>query len=363
MPVPGSSTPQAPGAALRARAAARLREGQELEARHELAPALAAYDDAIALLSQLPAAGDARVRRELAVSWMNRASALAKSAAREAALAAYDRALALLARPPENADATWRATTAAAWLNRSGLQQHVGDAATQADALRCSDEALAAFAELPLDGQPAYRINFAGAWLNRADLLAQLGRPAAEIRDAANRACTFAEPLAANELAAAAVALQARLVLLATIATDLTDATTLDDEILAEAGDLADEGLALFRGWETRDAGALAAPALQLVRCGAFLYANHQPQFLAEFLRENLADTTAARPATFTTRLREIAREALAAAEQRVHARWLTPADAGPLNRLLDVLDQFRALRAELDGASAAANAPAPLSP
>ena len=55
-----------------------------------------------------------------------------------------------------------------------------------------------------------------------------------------------------------------------------------------EATDLADEGLALVRPWESVGTTRFRALAYDLFRFGARVYALYQPHFLDEFIDENM---------------------------------------------------------------------------
>lgn len=77
---------------------------------------------------------------------------------------------------------------------------------------------------------------------------------------------------------------------------------------VAEATDTVDEGLAVARKFESRDRSPLRPLAARLFRLGAQLYGAHQPQFLGEFLLENLRHPSFGAD----TELQTIARDALA---------------------------------------------------
>jgi hypothetical protein len=55
-----------------------------------------------------------------------------------------------------------------------------------------------------------------------------------------------------------------------------------------EATDLADDGLALVRQWERAGVTRFRGVAYDLFRFGARVYKLYQPQFLNEFIFENL---------------------------------------------------------------------------
>lgn len=344
-PTPSSSEPP-DAAADRARAAQRLRDGQAHELAFRLDDAIAAYVEAVALLSRLADGANSAAVRELAIAWMNLANARAKHGTLSDAIDAYDEALRLLAELPTN-DVPTLASRGAAWLNRAAVLQRIGSPDALDEASRSSDQALVWLARLPLTvgATPAHRINLAGAWLNRTELNLQRQQPPAAVREAARYALEFAHPSVLEEPSAAAVALRARIVLLTVIAAEVVDAAT-HDRAVAEAGDVIDEGLALVRHWQPRRLAPLAELGLQLFHRGAHLYATHQPHFLVEFLRETFSPGPAGINDPWREGLRSIALESLEAAEQRLHASWLTPDRARPLNDILATLAEVRAHRA-----------------
>jgi len=60
--------------------------------------------------------------------------------------------------------------------------------------------------------------------------------------------------------------------------------------------DMVDEALSLARSWDERGVTRFRALAADLFKFGAFLYARYQPQFLDEFIAENVAP---AKPSDF----------------------------------------------------------------
>ena len=59
-------------------------------------------------------------------------------------------------------------------------------------------------------------------------------------------------------------------------------------EDVHEATDAVDDGLALVRSWEQRGVRCFRPLAFDLFRFGARVYARYQPQFLEEFIDDNL---------------------------------------------------------------------------
>jgi hypothetical protein len=83
-------------------------------------------------------------------------------------------------------------------------------------------------------------------------------------------------------------------------------------ELVSTATDLVDDGLALARDFEARRHMQLRPLAARLFRLGAQLYGRHQPQFLAEFLLENLRSPSLGIDAEFQTIAYDAIAEALA---------------------------------------------------
>jgi hypothetical protein len=129
-------------------------------------------------------------------------------------------------------------------------------------------------------------------WLNLANLRATDTSPDAlvQAREAAVRALGYVAATEAEDVQAAAAGLRARHVLCRLSAHQLTHA---DDgggmpEDVHEATDAVDEGLALVRSWEQRGVDVFRGVAFDLFRFGARVYARYQPQFLDEFIAENM---------------------------------------------------------------------------
>lgn len=345
-------------ASLLAAAELELRRGHAAEANGTIAgwtTALACYKQAAALLRIVPPSPE--VRRRAAVAAMNRGNVLQKIAPvqnRAETVAAYDDAIALLSALPFPAHPELRNHLGAAWLNRGHALRQTGDAADLADALHSHRQAIAILRDLPLDAAPAYRVNLAGAWLNLADTLTLFADPAAcnEALAAARHALaltasgeTTDAPLGELALMARRAALIALGRLLASAEPDTTAA------LVTETGELVDSGVALARRWHPPAASVPTSLAVRLFRFGAEFYRRHQPQFLAEFLLENL-DAPRGAPAAWasSTDLHAIARDALERAQTDLQApRFLFAGDAAT-ERILATRASLAAAAAFLDG-------------
>ncbi len=291
---------------------------------------------------------DATQERDLAVACMNRGHALALQGdepSLAAALDAYDEAITRL-RPlvTSSANPSWANSLGAALLNRGQLLHRLHGTA-QATA------ALAAFAEAAgllqpcidappgaLASSPWPRRNLSGVLLNRANLLLDLGHlPAA--RAAATEAFALSAPHERVDVIDADLALKARRALCDAIGRLIVTEGADQEALAREASDLVDAGLALARYWTSRGAGQPRELALRLFHFGAQLYRFHQPHFLAEFIRENVAVGDA--------QLRTLALAAIDGALADRPAEFLTIGDPAS-ERRRDSWRELAALRSSL---------------
>jgi hypothetical protein len=266
------------------------------EPRREAAiDALHCFDEALALRRQVPADHSPFQGYLLAACLLNRADALVRfndASPLAAALASYDEGIEVLRRLPLDEDPRYPRRLAIACQNR-GLALQIrgleGDRAAAADTFA---DALAV-----LDGDVSAAIsdrNYLRAvvWLNLANLRAADAAPDArgEAGAAAARALAYVRDIEAEGLEAAAAGLQARHILCRLCAHSLSQAGAgaAMPEDVHEATDAVDEGLALVRSWERRGVEAFRAFAFDLFRFGARVYARYQPQFLDEFIAENM---------------------------------------------------------------------------
>jgi tetratricopeptide (TPR) repeat protein len=336
-----------PAASPLARASAALQRGQSAEAlalAASLDDALRHYDAAIALL--MPPAADVEHRRLLAVAWMNRGNALQKQNATVTAVAAYDEAIALLRALPFDRSPVLRNHLGAAWLNRGHALRGAKDAASLAEALRSHREAIALLAELPLDASPAYRANLAGAWINLADTLLASDEPNrfAAARDAAQHASVLTGSGETASATLAQLGLMAHRAHLMALGHLLV--TTPSAELVAETSDCIDAALALARQWESAGLPTHAF-ATRLLFFGAEFYRRHQPHFLAEFLVENLDAARGAPPAwARSPELHGIAIDALLRADADLREPRLCVAGDAATERLLATRDSLAAAAA-----------------
>jgi tetratricopeptide (TPR) repeat protein len=316
--------PEVPGAsdvdAINAHASTLMKRGIRLLEAAEpnaVSDALSCFDQALELRRGLPIDAVPILRYGLAACWLNRADALVRlgEAAQIAeALRSFDQGIRLLHGLPLGADARFPRRLAMAYQNRGLVLAAHGGAA---------GEAIAAFTEAIaiLDHQQAALIAdrqylLAVVWMNLANARAAdaAADPESLARDAALRAIALVADVELHDEDSAEVGLKARHVLCQTIAARLpvvaAENETLPDDV-HEATDAADEGLALVRHWERHGVDRFRAIAFDLFRFGARVYASYQPQFLHQFVLDNMDPGQSSSAYANSPEMRAAAQEAL----------------------------------------------------
>ena len=267
-----------------------------LEEQRREAPidALHCFDEALELRRRIPADHSPFQVYLLAACLFNRADALARMGdvgPTAAALASYDEGIAALQRIPLGENPLFPRRLALGLQNR-GLALKARGREGDADLAEASfGNALAV-----LDEEYAGRIEDLAylrgvMWLNLANLRAMRESDGAyeSARDAAMRALESVSGLEEQDPNVAAAGLQARHVLCRICAQGLSRAS--DDEMpddVHEATDAVDDGLEIVRSWEQRGVPFFRPLAFDLFRFGARVYARYQPQFLDEFIADNM---------------------------------------------------------------------------
>jgi hypothetical protein len=257
--------------------------------------ALAFFERALEIRRRLPMETVPLLRYGLAACWLNRADALMQlggEAQVEEALRSYQEGIVLLRSLPLSHDARFPRRLAMAHHNRGLALQSKGApfAAETANAFR---EALAILESEQAALIPDRQFLLATVWLNLANAR-ELQEPAGSdstARDAALRAIDLVKDLEEDEADAAEVGLKARHVLCRTLAAQMSLSSTGRQKVpeyVHEATDLVDEGLALVRHWERKDVARFRSVAYDLFRFGARVYGRYQPQFVGEFVLDNL---------------------------------------------------------------------------
>jgi len=283
-----------------------------------IAEALECFDQAIELRRDLPIDEVPQFRYGLAAAWLNRGDALARLGdpkSMSAALDAYNQGIGVAAALPLEDDPRYPRRLAIAHQNRGLiLFAHGGPnvaaavgAFTDAIAILDSDYSAA------IDDRQHLR---AVVWMNLANAHASLAdlASAGRARDAARHAIDLVKDEEQTNPAAAEVALAARHVLCQAVArrlssTETTDQPTADD--IHEATDVADDGLSVARRWEQKGVTRFRGIAYDLFRFGARVYAIYQPQFLGEFIEDNMDPAGSSREYVDSPEMRGAAAEAI----------------------------------------------------
>lgn len=321
MPVESHDPTPSDAQSINAQASVLMKQGIRLMADREpqaVAEAIRCFEDALDLRRRLPVETVPVFGYGLAACWLNRADALIRLAdpARIAdSLDSYDQGIAVLRNLPLGEDPRFPRRLAVAHQNRA--------LALQVQAQAASPAAIAGFTEAiaVLDQDYSRSISDRAylqgvVWMNLAN--ARLTEATAEswscARDAAIRAMSLVAGSEEADAEAAEVGLKARHVLCHTIAQRLStiiasDSTPSDD--VHQATDLADEGLGLARRWDQKGVIRFRPLAYDLFRFGARVYARYQPQFLHEFIADNLDPARSSTEYVESPEMRAAAKEAM----------------------------------------------------
>ena len=273
-----------------------MHQGMDLMAdpRPEAASeALAYFDRALAIRESLPLETSPLLRFGVAACWLNRADALMRLGGQpqvSEAIRSCDEGIQVLRTLPLGEDARFPRRLALALHNRALFRQ---GSSAGGDPLVDFEEALAVLKSEDAAAIEDLPYLLAVVWTNLAHALAVEGSPEAAVRAcaAASQAIVLVSEVEGEAPGAAEVGLKARHALCRALAQRLSAGPAADTTALAdvhEATDAVDEGLALVRRWEQRGVAAFRGTAVDLFRFGLNVYLVYQPQFLQEFLNENL---------------------------------------------------------------------------
>lgn len=269
-----------------------LMEQNSLEATED---ALRCFDEALALRRALPYQEVPLLRFGLAACLLNRADALARLATGDTLdtlLDAYDESIEVVRELPMDEDPRYPRRLAIAHQNRGLVLQQHGRV----------EAAIAAFtgalAVLEREGSQAISdlASLQGAVLmNRANARLAYGAPemAEPALEDIHRAMTLAAASESDDLTAASIGLGARHLRCRAAAGQMPEARadgTVPDAI-HELTDTIDEALGLVRQWEQRGESRFRPIAYDLFRFGVRVYAIYQPQFVEEFIADQLDPT------------------------------------------------------------------------
>ena len=313
--------------AVNAQASVLMKRGIALmgEGRAEtVAEALSCFDQALDMRLGLPIDRAPILAYGLAACWLNRADALVRLGGMERldlALRSYEEGIALLRGIPLAEDSRFARRLAIALQNR-GLALLAHNAIDAPDAIDAFNDAVALLDSEDSAAIPDRPYLTAAVLTNLAMARAAGGEHHAPTaaHDAAVRAIDLGAPLEEEDAEAAEVGLKARHVLCQTIAARLASAPQavgpMPDDI-HEATDLADDGLTLIRGWEQKGVTHFRAMAYDLFRFGARVYKLYQPQFLNEFIFDNLDPSRSSQDYVNSAEVRSAAFEAFGMLERK----------------------------------------------
>jgi hypothetical protein len=282
-----------------------------------VAEALVCFERALELRSRLPVDTVPLFRYGLAACWLNKADAIIRqgdAAQITAALRAYDEGIALLLGLSLGDDARFPRRLAIALQNRGLALQACGPPGT-AEAIVAFRDAIAVLDHDQSAPIPDRQYLLAAMWTNLANAWASEtgAESATRARDAALRAMALAADLEADDADAAEVGLRARHVLCRALSTSLSAVNpqqTMPDDV-HEATDIVDDGLTLVRQWEQKGVARFRPVAYDLFRFGARVYGRYQPQFLNEFVFDNIDPDQSSPDYVESAEMRSAAMEAL----------------------------------------------------
>jgi tetratricopeptide (TPR) repeat protein len=283
-----------------------------------ISEALDCFDRALELRRGLPIDSDPVLGYGLAACWLNRADALVRlgdPAQFPAALRAYDEGIGVMRGLPLGDDARFPRRLAMAHQNR-GLALHTQGRSGAAEAIVAFTDAIAILDREEAALIPDRQYLLAVVWTNLANAHASEANAQSEslAREAAQRAIALVTDLEGDDKDAAEVGLKARHVLCHTIAGRLSQATSSQEPMpddVHQATDAVDEGLTLARRWEQKGVARFRGVAYDLFRFGARVYAKYQPQFLNEFVLENMDPGRSSSEYVGSAEMRSAAQEAL----------------------------------------------------
>jgi hypothetical protein len=257
--------------------------------------ALHCFDEALELRRRVPVDHSPFQAYLLAACLLNRADALVRmndTGPLAAALASYDEGIEVLRHLPLGENPLYPRRLALGHQNRGLALLTRNDEGDLAAAAAAFTEALAVLDLEEAQGIEDRDYVRAVVWVNLANAHAaeEGDGPHAAARHAATRAVAFVADIEASNAAAADAGLRARHLLCRLCAHRLSqsgDEREMPEDV-HEATDAVDDGLSLIRSWEQRGGTWFRPLAFDLFRFGARVYAHYQPQFLEEFIEDNM---------------------------------------------------------------------------
>ena len=291
-------------------------------APNAVSEALGCFDQALELRRGLPVDAVPILRYGLAACWLNRADALVRLGNDDQitdAVRSFDEGIRLLHGLPLGEDPRFPRRLAMAYQNRGLALRAQGRPAVET--IAAFTEAIAILDHDQAALIPDRRYLLAVVWVNLATARADEASAESEAlaRTAALRAIALVTKMEETDEAAAEVGLKARHVLCQTIALRLPSSARADETMpddVHEATDVADDGLGLVRHWEQLGVDRFRSIAFDLFRFGARVYARYQPQFLHEFVLDNMNPDQSSLGYAHCAEMRAAAQEALTLARR-----------------------------------------------
>lgn len=289
--------------------------------------------------------------------WMNRGNAFQtppKPDRLDRAVEAYDQAIAGFERALAlGEDENSRNSLGAAWMNRGRACQCLGNLEAWKSA--CASYRKAAEILSSLSGWWP-RLNTAAARANLAVALAEaaedLGTEA--VQESETLVTAVLETLNTDvrrDPTVADIALKAMRARLCTLGAVLTAQTKEGgapaSEVVTQAGDTLEESLDLLRHWLNAGVRPFEGLAWRFVRMGFGFYAQAQPQFAAEFVREWLVESPLS-PGEPLAQLQREAVDILGMAEARLRREVRVDATDERTQWLIGVVNETATLRQQL---------------
>lgn len=259
-----------------------------------LADAIASYDRGIALLTRDDR--DAAAQREWAVLWMNRGNALQRTGAEgdaQKGVEAYEHTISTLQSLAPK-DGHTLSTLGGAYLNKGSALQRLNTAEANSQALAMYEKALDVFSKPPAGFEDHFGRLTVASKLNRGTaILAAFGpQRASEVLTIAGQVVEAVVAHAEKDTGAGDMALRGRRLACEAAGLLLQSAPNPADPQLSEyasaATDHAEAALALAQHWDRQGMLGFRPAVPWFLHFAANVYAQRQPQFLAEFLVETL---------------------------------------------------------------------------
>lgn len=291
------------------RADALVRLGSEAH----VADAIRSYDEGIGVMQQLRLTDDPRFPRRLAIAHQNRALALLSQGDVARAAAAFTATIEILEDEPSATIPDRDFMMAAVWLNLAVTHAAAGGGTPEAGPETSAAEAAATAEASAVENAEPGQTAGSGTAEAAADAI-DTATNDQRAHDAAQRAIALVAEASGHDPNAAGIGLQARHILCQIAARRLSHpsaaAGVMPDDVHA-ATDAVDEGLELVRHWERQGIAGFRGLAYDLFRFGARVYAIYQPQFLEEFVSENVDPERSSPGYVDSDEMRAAAEEAL----------------------------------------------------